>query len=170
MPKEENKDKKEDKNLEKRLEECREERDEYLEGWKRSKADFLNYKKEEEERLEKKIVRRQENVLNNLITVLDSFDLSLLSSDEKKIDRKGVELIRNQLFDALRKAGLEKINVNPGDEFDPSMHEAVERIESDHPVETVVEETEKGYKYKDRVLRPSKVKVSKGQKSQSKNK
>ncbi|SRR6056297_1820663 len=167
MSKEENK---KDKKLEEKLKKCQEERDEYLEGWKRSKADFINYKKEEEERLEKKISRRQENMFNNLITVLDSFDLSLLSSNERKIDRKGIELIRNQLFDALKKAGLEKINIEPGDEFNPSIHEAVERVESDNPPQTIVEETEKGYKYKDRVLRPSKVKVSKGQKSQSKNK
>jgi molecular chaperone GrpE len=93
--------------------------------------------------------------------VLDSFDLSILSSNEAKIDKKGVELIRNQLFDVLKREGLEKIEIDIGDDFDPNISEAVERVESDYESGKVVEEVEKGYKFKNKVIRPSKVKISK---------
>jgi molecular chaperone GrpE len=121
----------------------------------------VNYKKEENDRILERISRRQESIFYSLIMVLDSFDLSILSSNEAKIDKKGVELIRNQLFDVLKREGLEKIEIDIGDDFDPNISEAVERVESDYESGKVVEEVEKGYKFKNKVIRPSKVKISK---------
>lgn len=149
------------KELTENLKKCEEERDEYLKGWKRTKADFVNYKKEENDRILERISRRQESIFYSLIMVLDSFDLSILSSNEAKIDKKGVELIRNQLFDVLKREGLEKIEIDIGDDFDPNISEAVERVKSDYESGKVVEEVEKGYKFKNKVIRPSKVKISK---------
>lgn len=142
-------------------EEYKEKCDDYLKGWQRAKADFLNYKREEKERVEFKIIRNQEIIFQKLIMILDSFDLSLLSSDKRKIDKKGVELIRNQLFDLLKKEGLEKINVELGDEFDPNIHEVIEKNKSKYEPDKVIEEIEKGYMFKGKIIRSSKVKISK---------
>jgi molecular chaperone GrpE len=159
MPKENFK--KQVEELTEKLKKCEEEKEGYLKGWKRAKADFVNYKKEENDRILERISRRQESIFYSLIMVLDSFDLSILSSNEAKIDKKGVELIRNQLFDVLKREGLEKIEIDIGDDFDPNISEAVERVESDYESGKVVEEVEKGYKFKNKVIRPSKVKISK---------
>ncbi len=153
------------KKLRKKLEDCEKERDEYLKGWQRSRADFANYKKEEEERFEVHDRRGKEELMRELATVLDSFDLGLMSEGEA-VEKRGMELIRNQLADVLKRRGFEKIDVSPGDEFDPNFHEAVERIDSSLPPGQIVEETEKGYVFKGKVLRPSRVKVSKGKENQ----
>lgn len=149
--------------LEKKLEECEKEKNEYLNGWKRAKADFINYKKEERERFENFLIAQQSVLMSELLAVLDSFDLGLVMSKGDLIEKKGVELIRNQLEGVLRKNGVVRIKTSVGDRFDLSKHEALEEIESELPEGTVVEVVEKGYMLHDKVLRPVKVKVSKGQ-------
>lgn len=152
--------------LQKELEACKKERDEYFKGWQRTKADFINYEKEEEERFESHDRRKKEDLMRELAAVLDSFDLGILMSESDAVEKKGVELIRNQLADVLKRRGFEKIDVNPGDEFDPRFHEAVEKVDSSLPAGKIVEETEKGYIFKGKVLRPSRVKVSKNKENQ----
>lgn len=148
--------------LQEELEEVKEKRDEYLEGWKRTKADFENYKKKEQERLESFKKRSKENLIRELITILDSFDLSVLSSDDDKVEKKGVELIRGQLQNILKNNGMSIIETSIGDEFNPQIHEAVERVESDKEEGVIVEVIKAGYKFSEKVIRPSQVKVSKG--------
>jgi molecular chaperone GrpE len=155
-------DQKEINDLKKKLKECEEKCDEYLKGWQRNRADFINYKKEEEERLKTHSRREKEELMRELATVLDSFDLSILMSKKEAIEKRGVELIRNQLVDVLKRRDFRKIDVSPGDDFDPNIHEAVERVDADMPPGKIVEETEKGYILGSRVLRHSRVKVSKG--------
>lgn len=147
--------------LKKELEKCKKERDEYLEGWKRAKADFKNYKNNEEERLKSFKNRNQKEIIGELITILDSFDLSVLSTKDDTIEKEGVQLIKSQLENILKKHGLERIKVSVGDEFNPELHEAIAKVESDNSEDQVVEIVEAGYKISDKVLRPSKVKVSK---------
>ena len=154
MPKE--KDLKED--IEKLKGEC----EEYLNGWKRAKADLANYKKDELKRLEELVRFANEDIIRDLLNILDSFDLALQAMEKSGEVEKGVYLIQNQLEDLLRRRGLEKMDVQEGQLFDPSMHEAV--MVTDGPDEKeglIAEEIEKGYVLNGKVMRPAKVKVYK---------
>lgn len=145
------------------LSQCRKERDEYLEGWKRAKADLSNYKKDEAKRFELFAHFSQESLVKELINVLDSFDLALISEEVKSDSKteKGLYLIRQQLEDILRRNGLERIIISVGDPFDPALHEAIVQVESDKPSGTIVEEVERGYLLNGKLIRPARVKVGK---------
>ncbi|MCX6736815.1 MAG: nucleotide exchange factor GrpE [Candidatus Parcubacteria bacterium] len=137
--------------------------EEYKSGWQRERADFLNYKNEEISRL-KNVVRINDEIwMEELIAVLDSFDLALSSDQlqEGKTD-KGIYLIKSQLESILKKKGLEEIK-SDGTMFDPKEHEAIEEIVSDLEPGKIVETLQKGYSYNGKVLRPAKVKVSAGE-------
>ncbi len=140
---------------------CRKERDEYLDGWKRAKADLINYKKDEIKRFEAIMKMANESLIKELIGVLDSFDLALNNLEKEGKAEKGVYLIRTQLEDILRKSGLEKIVVVLGRPFDPAFCEAIVTIESDNPSGTIIEEIEKGYSLGGKLIRPARVKVAK---------
>lgn len=149
------------------LEKCLKEKDEYLEGWKRAKADFANYKKSEKERMEEAVMFANKSIIKDLLAVIDSFELSLSVLEKKNPVEKGVRMIKNQLEDALRRYGLEKIKVSPGDRFDTSFCEALGEIESGHPENTIAEEIESGYRLHNKVIRPARVNISKGQKGKN---
>lgn len=144
---------------EEKLNQCQNEREEYLNGWKRAKADFINYQKDEVKRMADIIKFSNENLIKELLPVLDSFDLALVAINDEKFE-KGVEIIYSQMVNTLRKQGLEPIK-SLGIKFDPAMHEAIEESESDQEDETIIEEFVKGWKLNGKVIRPSKVKISK---------
>lgn len=135
--------------------------DEYLDGWKRAKADLINYKKDEAKRFEDIIKFAAQELVRELVPVLDSFDLALESLGAEPKVEKGVYLIRAQLEDALKKHGLEKITVVAGEHFDPALHEAVAAVESTQASGTVVEEVDHGYTLSGKLIRPARVKVAK---------
>lgn len=143
------------------MEKLQKEKDDYLDGWKRAKADFINYKKDETKRFETVLKYANETIIRELIGVLDSFDLAIqsLGADEKT--EKGIFLIRTQLEDVLKRYGLERISVSVGQKFDPSIHDAIAVEESDKPSGTVVDEVEKGYMMNGKLIRAARVKVSK---------
>ncbi len=159
------------------IEKIKQERDDYLAGWQRAKADFINYKKDEVRRLEEIARYGSEELILEAIAVLDNFDLALRaieaekrsaptpeesrSPDQKRGIDKGIYMIRGQIEDILKRHGAERIKIQPGDRFDPRTSEAIVLIESDMPEGTVVEEIEAGYKMYDKILRPARVKVSK---------
>lgn len=143
------------------LEKCEKERKEYLEGWQRAKADFLNYKKDEGRRLEDMAKFVISSLIQDILPVLDSFDLAL-GHDLSKESEKGVLLIRSQFEDVLKKRGLEQIKTGPGDGFNTEIHESVGEIESEHPEGVVAEVVQKGYKFRERVIRPVRVRLAKG--------
>ncbi|MCL4399918.1 nucleotide exchange factor GrpE [Patescibacteria group bacterium] len=145
------------------IERITKERDEYLDGWKRAKADLINYKKEENSRLENLIKFGNQSMILELLAVLDSFDLGLSIIDEHDPAKRGIILIKNQLEDILKRHGLEKIQVEKGDKLDTSIHEAVEEVAAESPPGTISEEVTAGYKLHGKTIRPSRVKVSKGQ-------
>lgn len=165
---------------EKNKAECEKQRDEYLAGWQRAKADFLNYKKEEMQRLEEFLRYGNEELIKEFIAVLDSFDLGLAAlqshkeaptSGEARVGvptlkavgiEKGVYMIRSHIEDILKKYGLARIPIKLGELFDPSVAEAIAEVESDTPAGTVLEEIEPGYRLHDKVIRAARVKVSKG--------
>ena len=160
--KEKDKEKKQEEALDE-LSKCRKEYDEYLDGWKRVKADLINYKKDEAKRFEAIVKFSNEALIKELINVLDSFDLALvaLEVEEDKKTQKGLYLIRQQLEDILRQNGLERIIVSVGQSFDPALQEAVATIELDKPSGTIIEEVERGYLLNGKLIRPARVKVSK---------
>lgn len=139
----------------------KEERDQYLAGWQRAKADFINHKKDELKRLSDISKYGQEDLMRELITVMDNFDLGLRSLEKNGHVEKGVYMIRTQLEDILCRNGLSRIQLKPGDIFDPGIAEAIAEVESDGPPGTVVEEIEPGYMLHEKLIRPARVTIAK---------
>ena len=101
------------------------------------------------------------DAVKSLLPVVDNFERALQSKSEAADFRAGVELIYNQLRDVLSKLGVQPIDAK-GHQFDPHVHEAIEMVEtSDAADHEVIEEWQRGYKFKDRLLRPAMVKVAK---------
>ena len=140
------------------------ERDEYRAGWQRAKADFINYKKEEVKNLEEVARYGSESLIKELLSVLHTFDLALnlMKKNGHEGDvAKGIKLIRSQIEDILKRRGVEKIAISPGDPFDPMIAEGMVEVESEYPPGSVVEVMEPGYRLHEKVLRAAKVSVSK---------
>jgi molecular chaperone GrpE len=135
------------------------ERDEWLDTTKRLQADFENYRKRVVREQTALVERAAEGLLEQLLPVLDNFELALRAIPEGDEQvRKGVELVYADLVSVLERNGLERIDAI-GAPFDPNEHEAVMQDEGDgEPVVGDVLRT--GWKLKGRVLRPSMVKVT----------
>jgi molecular chaperone GrpE len=155
-------EKKDQEELIKKLEECQKERSEYLAGWQRARADFLNYKKEEEKRLEEFLEHINEGFVLELLPILDSFERA-----EKEIKGRkdtlfsGFLQIKNQFLDFLKRKGLEEIETKKGERFDPNVHEVIEAVEKEKEKGKVLEVLQKGYRFKGKIMRPAKVRVAK---------
>lgn len=154
------------KEIKEKLMECEKLKEEYLNGWQRERANFLNYQKDINKKMEEVVRFANEELIIELLNVLDSFDISInslsiegLTENERKIVR-GLELIQAQLLNILKLKGLEQISVKAGDDFDPSIHEAVEIIEGEEDGK-IAEEIIKGYKLNGKIIRPAKVKIFK---------
>jgi molecular chaperone GrpE len=135
------------------------ERDEMRALAQQIQADFENYKKQMLRRQTEHLERANEGLLEQLLPVLDSFELAMsaLSEADEGV-RKGVELVYAELLGVLEKAGLERIDA-AGRPFDPNEHEAVLHEDgAGEPIVTDILRT--GYRLKNRVLRPAMVKVS----------
>ena len=135
------------------------EKDEYLNGWKRAKADYINLQKDGMKRMEEIMKFGNAELIKELLLVLDSFSLSLISTKDPEL-KKGIELIRSQLENILNKQGLQKIKAL-GEKFDPALHEALMQKDSDKESGTILEEMVSGWKLNDKVIRPAKVKIAK---------
>ena len=126
-------------------------------------ADFENFKKRSEKEVAEQRRYASIAVVERLLPVIDNFERALAmepSTDGDRSLRQGVELICRQLLDELKREGLTPIEAL-GCTFDPNLHEAVETCSNgNHPPHTVIEEFLKGYRFQDRLLRPSMVKVS----------
>jgi molecular chaperone GrpE len=146
-----------------KLSQLESERDEYRDTLKRVQAEFENYRKRVIKEQTALVDRATEGLVEQLLPVLDSFELALknldaATSEEVESVRKGVELVYAELLGVLEKAGLTRIEAE-GKPFDPNVHEAVMQEEGDgEPVVTDVLRT--GYTLKGRVLRPAMVKVT----------
>jgi molecular chaperone GrpE len=129
----------------------------------RRQADFENYRKRVEKERHHDRHRGAESLVEHLLPVLDAFDRALSVHHEGAASedyRKGFELIRKQLWDALSKQGLSRIE-SVGKDFDPHFHHAIEQVEtSEHDDGTVVGELQPGYLFHERVLRPAMVRVA----------
>jgi len=128
----------------------------------RRQADFENYRKRIEKERQQERHRGVEGLIEQLLPVLDAFDRALVGHDDPaNADyRKGFEMIRGQLWSALAKQGLERVQ-SVGKEFDPHLHHAIENVETaEHAPGVVVGELQPGYLFHGRVLRPAMVRVS----------
>lgn len=145
--------------LQQELERLKQEKDEYLNGWKRAKADFINYQKDEAKRREELVKFGNEYLIRDLLPIADSFEMYLAMTSDSK-EKKGVEMIYAQLIGELTKQGLEPIKAL-GEPFDPALHEALGEMEVDQPSGTVAAELERGWKLNGKVIRPTRVKIAK---------
>jgi len=150
--------------IQKELDECRDQKEEYLAGWQRARADFLNYKKEEAEHVSDLLKYSTENFISGLLPVLDSFEMAQKTLPaEAKTDGniQGMLQIKIQLLDFLKKQDLEEIR-SVGEKFDPNFHEIAAETEVEGEESgVIIEEMQKGYTFQGRVIRPARVKVAK---------
>jgi molecular chaperone GrpE len=146
------------------LKQARKEKEEYLTGWQKERAGFLNYRKEEEERNTnfKNIV--QERILERFLSIMDSFDMAFANKEAwEKVDanwRTGVEYIYAQMNSVFEEYGINSIG-KVGEKFNPEFHESIEIVETDEKDKdgTIAFVLQKGYKTKNKVLRPARVNV-----------
>jgi molecular chaperone GrpE len=131
-------------------EELQKKSEEYLNGWKRERADFINYKKDEMERIGTLLKYANEELILKILPILDNLNLAA-----QHISDPGVAQIQKQLEDFLKKEGIEHVEVI-GKEFDPNTMDAVEG-----DGDTVSEEVQRGYTLHGKLIRPAKVKISK---------
>jgi len=173
---------KEIEDLKKKLEECQKLKEEYLAGWQRARADFLNYKKEEIERIEEILKYADVGLILKILPILDNFEIAekkLPENLKTDVNVKGILQIKNQILEFLKNQGVEEIKA-VGEAFDPNLHEVMEEIEpafapasaeatagkkategKEIKSGVIIEEIQKGYKINGRLLRPAKVKVTK---------
>ena len=147
-----------------KLEEAERMRDEYLNGWRRAQADLINFKKEEDRRLGEVAKYGLESILEELVIIMDNFDhgLKAIEKSGTKVDQ-GLHLIKNQLEELLRKRGVIKIEVKPGDQYNPMYHEAIQMVIAPEAAGMesgqISDMVEPGYMIHSKVLKPARVKV-----------
>lgn len=145
-------------------EKLRAERDALIDRLARTQADFDNARKRAAKEQADFRDYALADTIKNLIPVLDSFDRALKTSPEKSEFHLGIELIHRQLQDALAKIGVQPISA-AGQQFDPRYHEAIEMVDTENAKDNeVIEELQRGYKLKDRLLRPAMVRVARNSK------
>ena len=130
----------------------------------RSQADFENYKKRAAREKEEAMKYANSSLLERLVSILDNFELGLAAAKTESKGSpiySGMVLVQKQLNDLLEENGLQAIEAE-GKLFDPNLHEAIAHEPSDAPEETVIRQARRGYRFKDRLLRPARVVVSSG--------
>ncbi len=132
------------------LEITKKQADEYLNGWKRAQADFVNYKKDEAKRLEEFVKFANVGLVMEVIELLDD-----LETAAKEIKNDGLNQVVKKFQELLKKYEVERIKT--GGKFDPALHEAV----STEPDGARIEEVRAGYTMQGRVIRPTRIKIIK---------
>jgi molecular chaperone GrpE len=146
------------------LKEVQKQKEEYLTGWQKERAEFANYRKQEDERRAMFSESMRERILTRFLTVIDSFNMAFANKESwAKVDenwRKGVEYIYTQMNTIFEEYGVKAIG-EAGEVFDPNVYESIDVVETDkkelnHTVANVIQ---KGYKLGDRIIRPARVNV-----------
>ena len=152
--------------VKKELENAKAKCEEYLSGWKRERADFLNYKKDEMERIGQLVKYSNEELILKIIPILDNIYLAESHVPEELKENNWIEgfnQIKNQLCDFLKKEGIDPIKTI-GEKIDPNTMEATEEVvgsPTPHISGIVVEEIQRGYTMCGKIIRVAKVKISK---------
>jgi molecular chaperone GrpE len=146
------------------LKQAKVEKEEYLTGWQKERAEFANYRKQEEDRKTMFSESVRERILTRFLSVIDSFNMAFANKEAwDKVDenwRKGVEYIYAQMNTIFDEYGVKPIG-EEGEIFDPNIHQSIDVVETDqkeleHKVAKVIQ---KGYKLGERVIRPARVNV-----------
>ena len=151
------------KNLKLEIENLRKQSDEYLNGWKRAKADYLNLKKEMETQNKEIKEWMSKIMILPLLGIADSFEKAFREMPDNLKNNlwiQGIENIKKQIEDYFKSHGVKPITAIKNEKFDPTKHEAVESIEGGESG-MISEELQGGYMINGEVLRPVKVKVYK---------
>ena len=149
--------------IERKLQEKSAQYEETLEKFQRLQADFANYKKRVDKEKSEVYTYANEKIAKDLLEIIDNLERALESTndvDENNPLLQGVNLVYKQLMDTLNKHEVEEIEAL-GKSFDMNLHYAVMQEEADGEPNKVIEVLQKGYKIKDKILRPAMVKVSK---------
>ena len=137
-----------------------EEKASLFDSFLRARADFDNYRKRLEKERKEDLHRVSMEVVREMLPVMDALERALASQGGDDEFRAGIQLIARQLWDTFTRLGLEPIQAL-GQKFDPHLHEAVERVETEeHEDQTILTEWQRGYLFKKRLLRPALVKVA----------
>lgn len=158
--------------LRKKLKECQKEKQEYLLGWQRSKADFINARKQDAGERERTALKAQEVFVLQVLPVLDSFEMAFADTlNWEKVDatwRTGVENIYNQLYSTLSECGVKEINPL-GEQFDPSLHDSLKNVSTNDSAQDgeIVTVLQKGYFLNETIIRAPKVEIAQYNKSRS---
>jgi molecular chaperone GrpE len=130
----------------------------------RSQADFENYKKRATREKEDAVKYANSSLLQRLVSILDNFELGLAAAKTEARQSpiySGMVLVQKQLNDLLEENGLHVIEAE-GKKFDPNLHEAIAHEPGEASEGTVIRQARRGYRFKDRLLRPARVVVSSG--------
>jgi molecular chaperone GrpE len=150
--------------LKEKLKSCQKEKQEYLDGWQRSKADYINLKKRSDEEKDQIKQYANENLINDILGVLDSFEMAFKDKEAwnnaPENWRKGIEFIHTQLVSTLQNYGISEINPL-GEKFNPELHSSAELLETADKNKDgiILEVLQKGYKLKEKNIRFATVKV-----------
>ena len=147
--------------VETELQKLRQERDQYLDRLARLQAEFDNYRKRAAREQQDYRDYALADALKAFLPILDSLDRAAKSENpDVESYRSGVELIDRQFHDALSRLGVKPIEAT-GAQFDPNLHQAVQMVHTEEaPDNTVIDEMQRGYTLKDRLLRPAMVRVA----------
>ncbi len=146
------------------LKQARADKEEYLTGWQRAKADYVNLQKEMDQVRKNTSILTKEKMIESLLPAIDSFDMAMANKENwEKVDpnwRTGVEYIYQQIINGLADSGVEKID-KADVSFDPNLHQSIESIPTedeskDHTIEKVIQA---GFKIGERVVRPARVNI-----------
>jgi molecular chaperone GrpE len=136
------------------------EKTELQELLQRRQAEFENYRRRVEREKKEVFEYASMDTVKSLLPILDDFERALKVESADKEYARGMELIHKRLRDLLNKLGLEPISTR-GEVFNAHLHDAVDMVETDeHPDQTILDEYERGYNFKGRLLRPARVKVA----------
>lgn len=155
--------------LQKALAEEKEKAEKYLANWQRAQADFLNFKRRNEQERAEVVNYANSTLILNILPVVDDLERALRGVPDELAESPWVDGIRHiyrKLKGVLESHGVSAIEAE-GKDFDPNFHEAVMTVEGEEG--KVIEELQKGYKLRSRVIRPTKVKVGKGSESPEDN-
>lgn len=150
--------------MEKEIESLQEQIEENKDGWLRTRADFDNYKK----RIQRDATRSYQDAMTSVVKVFlnaaDDLERALKNRPQgKEIESwiSGIELIHQKLITQMKNLGVERMDVNPGDEFDPNIHEAITQEDHEEFKDgQIIDVVQSGYRISDRIIRPAMVRVA----------
>ncbi len=153
------------KKLKDMLADCKKEKQEYLSGWQRARADLVNERMASEKRSRQISELAQEEIISDLMPILDSFDMAFANKEAwGKVDKNwriGVENIHSNIISVLSKLSIAPFDPL-SDVFNPKEHESIDTVSTKDKKRDnkIVEVLQKGYKRGEKILRPAKVKIA----------